>query len=585
MYKWCIQQLASSSSNNTAAMADEKEAVTAPSSTMGLETPSSEKETAVNTSDEESAQPSTPTSPPSEPVRSITGLRWLLVCFALYVGTFVYGLDTTIAADVQGAVVERFGHVEQLAWIGTGFPLGSIAVITFWGKLYGTFNMKWSFAVAMVTFQVGSAVCGAAPTMTALIVGRVIAGAGGAGIFMGTLQYFTALSLPRERGTYLSGTAFWWGIGAVLGPLVGGGFTESSATWRWAFYINLVLGGVFAPIYIFGLPDVHPVTGKTVAERVKSLDYLGLLLGAAAWATFTMGFSMADGQWRWNDGRTIATLVVFGVVTVLYLLQQTFCWFTTPETRLTPVHMLRSRTQILLSISTVSCIASLYIQTYYIPIYFQFVHGDSAVSAAVRLLPLVIVTVSFNLVSGHFLSRIQYYMPLYVVSGVLVSLGSALLTAYLDPDTPKSYIYGFTVLTGVGTGLTIQMGFTVSTLVCDPKDQGNALSLQNIFQGGGQVFWLVIAGQVFHSTAVRNLTEVLAGTDFSQADIEAAIAGAQSVIFEQISGDLRTQAVLAITKAMQRVFICICAGGGGMIVTALLMKREKLFGEIIVHAG
>lgn len=569
-------------------MADEKEAITAPSSSiMGLDTPYSEKETAVNTSDEESAQPSTPLdhNNNNEPVRSITGLRWLLVCFALYVGTFVYGLDTTIAADVQGAVVEKFGHVEQLAWIGAGFPLGSVVVITLWGKLYGTFNMKWNFAVAMVLFQIGSALCGAAPSMTALIVGRIIAGTGGAGIFMGTLQYFTALSLPKERGTYLSGTAFWWGIGAVLGPLVGGAFTQSSATWRWAFYINLVLGGVFAPVYLFCLPDVHPLTGRTVLERVKTIDYLGLVLGAAAWVTFTMGFTMAGGQWPWNDGRTIATLVVFGLVTALYLSQQAFCWFTTPEHRSLPVHLFRSRTQILLAISTMSCIASLFVMTYFIPIYFQFVHGDSAVDAAVRLLPFVIVTVSFNLASGHFLSRIQYYMPMYVVSGVIVSLGSALLTAYLDPSTPMSYIYGFTILTGVGTGLTIQIGFAVASLKCDPKDQGNALSIQNIFQVGGQAVWLVIAGQVFQSTATRNLTAVLANTSFTQADIQAAIAGAQSVIFEQITGDLRAQAILAITKAMQRTFILICAGGGGMIVTGLLMKREKLFGEIIVTGG
>ncbi|GFP59143.1 efflux pump patC [Trichoderma asperellum] len=567
-------------------MTDEKEtAITAPSSStfnMGLETPSSEKETAVATSsDEESAQPATPPSS-SKPVRSITGLRWLLVCFALYVGTFIYGLDTTIAADVQGAVVEKFGHVEQLAWIGAGFPVGSVVVITLWGKLYGTFNMKWNFAAAMVLFQAGSALCGAAPTMTALIVGRVVAGAGGAGIFMGTLQYFTALSLPKERGTYLSGTAFWWGIGAVLGPLVGGGFTQSSATWRWAFYINLVLGGVFAPVYVFGLPDVHPVVGKTVMERIKTFDYVGLVLGAAAWVTYTMGFTMAGGQWPWNDGRTIATLVVFGVLTVLYLSQQTFCWFTTPENRSLPVHLFRSRTQILLALSTLSCIASLFVLTYFIPIYFQFVHGDSAVDAAVRLLPFVIITVSFNLASGHFLSRIQYYMPMYVISGVIVSLGSALLTAYLDPSTPTSYIYGFTVLTGAGTGLTIQIGFAVASLKCDPKDQGNALSIQNIFQVGGQAVWLVIAGQVFQSTAIRNLTQVLAGTNFTEADIRAAIAGAQSVIFEEITGDLRAQAILAITKAMQRTFILVCAGGGGMIVTGLFMKREKLFGEIIV---
>ncbi|KAM0261020.1 hypothetical protein ACHAQJ_002459 [Trichoderma viride] len=549
---------------------------------MDLATPSSEKETVVGTSDEESALP---TSPPTEEQRTVVGLRWLLVCFSLYIGTFIYGLDTTIAADVQGSVVEAFGHVEQLAWIGAGFPLGSVVVITLWATLYTTYDMKWIYLISMVLFEAGSALCGAAPTMTALIVGRVIAGSGGSGVFMGTLQYFTALTVPKERGLYISGTGFCWGIGAVLGPVVGGAFVQSSATWRWAFYINLVLGAVFGPVYVLGLPSVNHTVGKTVLERIKNIDFLGLLLGAGSWVSFCMAFTMAGGQWPWNDGRTIATLVVFGVVVVLYLLQQTYCIGTTVATRSLAVHLFRSRTQILLFICTMSSISALYVLTYFIPIYFQFVHGDSAVEAAVRLLPFVIISVSFNLAAGHFLSRIQYYSPMYIVSGVVVCLGSALLTAYLDPETPTSWIYGFTVIIAAGTGLSLQIGYAIATLVCDPKDMGNALGIQNIAQIGGQAVWLVIAGQVFHSTATKNLTEALANTDFTAADIQAAIAGAQSIIFEQITGDLRASAILAITKAMQRTFILVCSGGGALIVSGILMKREKLFGEIVVAGG
>jgi MFS family permease len=509
------------------------------------------------------------------------GFRWFAVCFALYIGTFIYGLDTTIAADVQGTVVEVFGHVEQLAWIGAGFPLGSVVVILFWGTLYTTYNMKWMYVASMVLFEAGSALCGAAPTMTALIVGRVIAGSGGAGVFMGTLQYFTALTVPKERGLYISGTGFCWGIGAVLGPVVGGAFVQSSATWRWAFYINLVLGAVFAPVYFLGLPSYHHVVGKSILERAKNIDFIGLILGAGTWVTFTMAFTMAGGQWPWNDGRSITTFVVFGVLLVVYLVQQAYCIFTTFETRSLPLHLFRSRTQVLLFIATMACISAPFVLTYFIPIYFQFVHGDSAIEAAIRLLPFVIVNVTSNLVAGHFLSKLKYYMPIYVVSGVLVSLGAALLTAYLHPSTPTSYIYGFTIIIAVGSGFSLQIGYAIATLTVGPKDTGGALGLQNIAQVGGQAVWLVIAGQVFHSIATKNLTKVLADTNFSAADIQAAIAGAQSVIFEEITGDLRAQAILAITKGMQRTFILVCSGGGALIVSGLFMKREKLFGEIV----
>lgn len=101
----------------------------------------------------------------------------------------LYSLNTTIAADVQGPVIEAFGRI-QLAWIGAGFPLGSVCVILLLGTLFSTFNMKWVYITTIVPFEVGSALCGAAPNMNTLIVGRVIAGAGGSGIYLGSLNYF-----------------------------------------------------------------------------------------------------------------------------------------------------------------------------------------------------------------------------------------------------------------------------------------------------------------------------------------------------------------------------------------------------------
>lgn len=188
------------------------------------------------------------TDPKASPARTITGLPWFLVCVSLYISIFIYGLDTSIAADVQGAVVDAFEHVEQLAWIGAGFPLCFVAVVLLNGVLYTNFDMKWVYVASLGIFEVGSALCGAAPNMGALIVGRFIAGAGGNGIFQGSLNIFTALTTPEECGLYITGTGFCWGIGAVLGPIVGDSFVDSSATWRWAFYINLIISAVFAAI-------------------------------------------------------------------------------------------------------------------------------------------------------------------------------------------------------------------------------------------------------------------------------------------------------------------------------------------------
>jgi MFS family permease len=98
---------------------------------------------------------------------------------------WLLGIDTTIAADVQVSVYQTFGDIENLAWTGLGFPMASVAMILFLGRCYALFDVKGLSNVSLLLFEGGSALCGAAPTSDALVVGRVIAGMGGAGMYLG----------------------------------------------------------------------------------------------------------------------------------------------------------------------------------------------------------------------------------------------------------------------------------------------------------------------------------------------------------------------------------------------------------------
>ncbi|PGH05586.1 hypothetical protein AJ79_06753 [Helicocarpus griseus UAMH5409] len=517
----------------------------------------------------------------AEKSRTIRGFRWFIICMALYITCFLYGLDTTIAADVQGPVIKAFGHVEQLAWVGAGFPLGSVCVILLLGTLFNTFNMKWVLVATVVLFEAGSALCGAAPTMSALIIGRVIAGAGGSGIYLGSLEYFTVMTGEKERGLYMSLIGVFWGLGAILGPVIGGAFSVSAATWRWAFYINLVIGAISAPAFLFYLPATHPIQGINIQKRLASVDFVGFLLGAGVWVSFLLAFTMAGGQWRWNDGRTIATFVIFGALLTTYASQQYFAILTTPSRRAFPLHLLRDRTQVLLYIVTAAGTTSLFVVVYYIPIYFQFVNDDEALMAAVRLLPFVIVGVTVNLISGTFLHFIKVYKLLYTIAAVFMVAGGGPLMAYLDPSTTTGTIYGLTALVAIGTGLSMVIGYTVATLTTRPGDTGAALSLQNVSQIGGQVIALAVAGQTYQSTAIKNLSVVLAGNGFSEQEIRGVVAGAQSVLFEKLGGELRDRAIEAVTAAMRMTFVLVPVSGGVMLIAALGMKWERLFGRAV----
>jgi predicted MFS family arabinose efflux permease len=117
--------------------------------------------------------------------KRMSNLRWFVVCVGLYLTAFLYGLDSTIAADVQGPILASLGELRLLPWVGTGFLLGSVATVSLFGSLYTKIEVKWLYLASILTFEVGSAICGAAPNMQAMVVGRVVAGVGGSGVYLG----------------------------------------------------------------------------------------------------------------------------------------------------------------------------------------------------------------------------------------------------------------------------------------------------------------------------------------------------------------------------------------------------------------
>jgi MFS family permease len=200
-------------------------------------------------------------------------------------------------------------------------------------------------------FMVASALCGGAPDITTFIVGRAFAGIGGTGMYMGLLTILSVNTSDVERPRYLSLTGFWWGIGTVLGPVVGGAFAESPATWRWAFYLNPCVGGVVAPIYFLILPDYHPISGMPLRSRLAKLDYVGAILSCGLSLSIMMAMNFGGVLWPWDNGRSVALFVLSGILFALFCAQQIFCFMTTTTDRIFPMHFFRNYEIIILFVT------------------------------------------------------------------------------------------------------------------------------------------------------------------------------------------------------------------------------------------
>jgi hypothetical protein len=146
------------------------------------------QDTSVRNSTDADLEKTAPAPEAEKPPRDVEGWKWGLVVLSILSSTFLFALDNTIVADIQPAIVLHFNDIGNLTWLAVSFLLGAAATNLIWGKIFGQFNAKWMYIICLVLFEAGSAICGAAPTMDALIVGRAICGVGGSGMYVGVMS-------------------------------------------------------------------------------------------------------------------------------------------------------------------------------------------------------------------------------------------------------------------------------------------------------------------------------------------------------------------------------------------------------------
>ncbi|OAA70101.1 Major facilitator superfamily domain, general substrate transporter [Akanthomyces lecanii RCEF 1005] len=497
----------------------------------------------------------------AHPRGDLAAWKWALTCIVLYLGALLYGLDTTIAADVQAQAYESLGHIENLPWIGLAFPMASAAMILPLGRAYGLIDVKALVIASVCLFEIGSAICGAAPTSNALIVGRAVAGIGGAGMYLGALTYMTSFSTPQEAPIYNALTGLSWGVGCILGPVIGGAFSVSSATWRWAFYINLPLAGFILPVYIFFVPGRNPRPDLKVLPKLKEIDWIGTSLFAATVVLFMIVLTFGGSTFAWKSGGSIA---LWGLKI-----------FTSEEHRIFPVHFLRSRTMVLLYVATGTAGAAQGVVLYYTPLFFQFTKGDTAIQAAISLLPFICLFIFFVLVAGGSLPLVGRYNLYHFVGGCFVLIGGALLCT-IDETTSAAKIYGYEAIAASGLGLLFQIGYAVAVTKVDPKDVPRAICFINLSQIGTVAVGLAIAGTLFQNVGVHELENAFAGRGFPEDFIRSALAGGISPVFSSHDEEAIGLAVTAVTTTIRKIFSMVAAAGALGVVSSVLMRFEKL---------
>lgn len=177
----------------------------------------------------------------------------------------------------------------------------------------------------MFVFEIGSLICAVAKDPTTLIVGRAIAGLGGSGVTVGLYSIVGFIAPPQKRPQLLGMVGACYAISAVLGPLIGGAFTEK-VTWRWCFYINLPIGGLAAVItfFFFSPPTSAKPVKASMKEKLLQLDLVGASLMIGLLTCYILALQYGGQTYAWNSSIVIGLLVGFVVMLLVFIVWEIY---------------------------------------------------------------------------------------------------------------------------------------------------------------------------------------------------------------------------------------------------------------------
>lgn len=503
-----------------------------------------------------SQAPTAAVSDPESSSAEISPQRRNLIFVAVLLGMLLAALDQTIVATALPTVVADLGGAGHQAWVVTSYLLASTIATAIVGKLGDLFGRKAVFQASVGFFLVGSVLCGLSGSMTMLVAARALQGIGGGAIMVTAMAVIGEVIPLRERGRYQGALGAVFGVTTVIGPLLGGFFTDH-LTWRWAFWINIPVAVV---VLLVGATAI-PALAKSARPVI---DYAGILFVGLGASGLTLATSWGGGEYAWGSP------VIIGLFVASFAALAVFVWVELHAAEpILPIRLFAS------PVFTVCCVLGFIVgfamlgALTFLPTFMQFVDGVSATTSGMRTLPMVAGMLITSIGSGNIVGRTGRYKVFPVVGTATMAVGFVLLST-MDAATPTWQQSVFLFILGSGIGLCMQVLVLVVQNTASFADLGVATSGVTFFRTIGSSFGAAIFGSLFANFLDARIGPALIASGAPPRAAESPQA------LHALSPEAAAPIVEAYADSLGKVFLCAVPVALVGFVVSLFLKEIPL---------
>ncbi|OJJ08177.1 hypothetical protein ASPVEDRAFT_89407 [Aspergillus versicolor CBS 583.65] len=497
---------------------------------------------------------SPPADPPAEAEPSgqqITGIKLFAILASVTLSAFLMLLDGSIIGVAIPNITSQFQSIHDVGWYTAAYQLSSAALQPLSGKIYTSYNTKWTYLVFFGLFELGSLICGVANSSSTLIGGRAVAGIGSSGLLNGGMTIIAGAVPLEKRPVY---TGVYLGIsqlGIVCGPLIGGALTQYT-TWRWCFYINLPVGAVTAILLL--LLHVPELTEKPrfsldlVKRTIPELDLIGFTLFAPAAIMALLALYYGGNEFPWDSSQVIGLFVGAGVTITVFGFWERYMG----DRAMIPPSMVSHHIVYTSAINGATLVASILVAAQYLPIYFQGVRGYGPAMSGVNTLPGILSQLLTVIVSGGLVQKLGYYLPFAAAGSAIGAVGNGLVTMFA-PDTPTAKWIGYQIVLGSGRGIGMQMGIIAIQNLLPPEKIPVGIAFMIFCQNFAGAIFVVVGEVIFTQQLVKQILAHAPSVSVEAALAAGASASSVRALVPDGSPEL-AGVLLAFSNSVDKVF-------------------------------